>query len=321
MNSRRPTAIYIHGSNLDYWTSLITKNCSDVDIVSKQQLDESATDGVSVDALIGWRFPPELFTKLPKLRWIQFISVSIDEFAVSPQISPDVMVTNTKGLYSDSVADYVLWALLTLTRKFNVVTRNQSRRRWHQISGPTMRGKTIGIYGVGSVGRAVAQRARAFEMRTVGIVSDQSEARQLSSVDETIPQRDLHQAIGDFDAFVICVPLTEATKGVVNADLITKMKPSAYIINTVRGGVADEAAIAAALENGSLAGAAIDSFDKEPVRRWSPLWKTRNLLITPHISGITDDYQQRVGDLICENIRRFSAGDGLLGLVDRVKGY
>lgn len=321
MNSRRPTAIYIHGSNLDYWTSLITKNCGDVDIVSKQQLDESTTKGASVEALIGWRFPPELFAKLPNLRWIQFISVSIDELATGPQISQDVIVTNTKGLYSDSVADYVLWALLTLTRKFNVITRNQSRRRWHQISGPTLRDKTVGIFGVGSVGRAVAQRARAFEMKTVGIVSDNAESKQLSCVDDTLPQRDLHQAIGNFDAFVICVPLTKATQGVVNADLIAKMKPSAYLINTVRGGVADELAIAAALENGRLAGASIDSFDKEPLRRWSPLWKTRNLLITPHISGITDDYQRRVGDQICENIRRFAAGDELLSLVDREKGY
>ena len=321
MNPRRPKAIYVHGSNSDHWTSLISRNCSDVDIISKQQLDESATEGANVDALIGWRFSPELIARLPNLRWIQFISVSIDEFAISPHVSSEVIVTNTKGLYSDSVADYVLWALLTLTRKFNVVTRNQSRRRWHQISGPTLRGKTIGIFGVGSVGRAVAQRARAFEMQTVGIVSDNAESTQLSCVDATLPQRDLHQAIGDFDAFVICVPLTEATKGVVNADLIAKMKPSAYIINTVRGGVADEAAIAAVLENGKLAGAAIDSFDKEPVRRWSPLWKTRNLLITPHISGITDDYQQRVGDLICENIWRFSAGEELLSLVDREKGY
>lgn len=321
MNSRRPTAIYIHGSNFDYWTSLITKNCSDVDIVSKQQLDESATERTDVDALIGWRFPPELFTRLPNLRWIQFISVSIDEFAISPQISPDVIVTNTKGLYGDSVADYVFWALLTLTRKFHVITKNQTKRRWHQISGPTLRGKTVGIFGVGSIGRAVAQRARAFEMKTVGIVSDNAAEKQLSCVDDTLPQRDLHKAIGELDALVICVPLTTATKGVVNADLIARMKPGAYIINTVRGGVADEFAIAKALENGKLAGAAIDSFDKEPLRRWSPLWKTRNLLITPHISAITDDYQQRVGDLICENVRRFTAGDELLNLVDLDKGY
>ena len=321
MNSRRPTSIYVHGSSFDYWTSLITKNCSDVDIVTKQQLDESATEQTNVEALIGWRFPPALFTKLPKLRWIQFISVSIDEFAISPQISPDVIVTNTRGLYGDSVADYVFWALLTLTRKFNVITRNQSKRRWQQISGPTLRDKTIGIFGVGSIGRAVAQRARAFEMKTVGIVSDKAEARQLSCVDETLPQRDLHQVIGELDALVICVPLTSVTKGVVNADLIAKMKPSAYLINTVRGGVVDEVAIAAALENGKLAGASIDCFDKEPLRRWSPLWKTSNLLITPHISAITDDYQQRVGDLICENVRRFSAADELLNIVDLDKGY
>ena len=313
MKSQQPTVIYVHGAGSDYWTSLITQNCSDVEIVAKQQPD--------VNVLIGWRFPPELFAEFPELRWIQFISVGVEELGKNPPISTDTIVTNTKGLYGDSVADYVFWSLLTLTRKFNVITRNQSKRRWQQVSGPTLRNKTIGIFGVGSIGRAVAQRARAFEMKTVGIVSDNAEARQLSCVDDTLPQRDLHQVIGEFDAFVICVPLTSATQGIVNASLIAKMKPSAYLINTARAGVADELAIATALANGKLAGASIDCFDKEPLRRWNPLWKTSNLLITPHIAAITDDYQQRVGDLICENVRRFSAGDELLNIVDLDKGY
>jgi D-2-hydroxyacid dehydrogenase (NADP+) len=321
VKSRRPTVIYVHGAGSDYWTSLITQNCSDVEIVAKQQLDVSAARRANVKVLIGWRFPPELFAELPELRWIQFISVGVEELGNNPRISTDVIVTNTKGLYGDSVADYVFWSLLTLTRKFNVITRNQSKRRWQQVSGPTLRNKTIGIFGVGSIGRAVAQRARAFEMKTVGIVSDNAEAKQLSCVDDTLPQRDLHQAIGEFDAFVICVPLTRATQGIVSASLIAKMKPSAYLINTARSGVADELAIATALENGKLAGASIDCVDKEPLSRWSPLWKTSNLLITPHISAITDDYQQRVGDLICENIGRFSAGDELLNIVDLDKGY
>lgn len=321
MNSRRPTVICVHGSGADYWTSLITQNCSDVEVVSKQQLDVNAARRTDVRALIGWRFPPELLAELPDLRWIQFISVGVDELGDHPQTSTDVIVTNTKGLYGDSVADYVFWSLLTLTRKFDVITRNQSKRRWQQVSGPALRNKTIGIYGVGSIGGAVAQRARAFEMKTVGIVSDNAKEKQLTCVDDTLTQRDLHKAIGEFDAFVICVPLTRATQGIVSASLIAKMKPSAYLINTARSGVADEAAIAAALENGKLAGASIDCFDKEPLRRWNPLWKTRNLLITPHVSAITDDYRQRVGDLICENIRRFSAGDQLLNIVDLDKGY
>lgn len=321
MDSRRPTSIYVHGSGSDHWTYLITQNCNDIEIVAKPQLDVSAAQRANVKALIGWRFPPELLAELPELRWIQFISVGVEELGNDPPISKDAIVTNTKGLYGDSVADYVFWSLLTLTRKFNVVTRNQSKRRWQQISGPTLRNKKIGIFGVGSIGRAVAQRARAFEMKTVGIVSDSAHASRLSCVDDTLPQRDLHQVIGEFDAFVICVPLTDATRGTISASMIARMKPSAYLINTARSGVADEMAIATALENGKLAGAAIDCFDKEPLRRWSPLWKTRNLLVTPHISAITDDYRQRVGDLICENVRRFSAGDELLNIVDLDKGY
>lgn len=321
MDSRQPTLVHVHGSSSDYWTSLVAQHCSGVEIVTRQQLDVSAAQRANVTALIGWRFPPELLAKLPELRWIQFISVGVDELGNDPPISTDVVVTNTKGLYGDSVADYVFWSLLTLTRKFNVITRNQSKRRWQQVSGPALKNKTIGIFGVGSIGRAVAQRARAFEMRTVGIVSDSAKPEQVSCVDDTLPQSDLPDAIGEFDVFVICVPSTKKTQGTVSGNLIAKMKPGAYLINTARSGVADESAIVEALENGKLAGASIDCFDKEPLRRWSPLWKTSNLLITPHVSAITDDYRQRVGDLICENVRRFSAGDELLNIVDLEKGY
>lgn len=321
MKPRQRTAIHIHGSASEHWASVIAARCPNIDIIDRQQLDSSSEHRADVEVLIGWKFPPDLFARLPGLRWIQFISAGVDEIIDNPLISPDVIVTNTKGLYSDSVADYVFWSLLTLTRKFNVVTSNQSKRRWHQISGPTLRDKTVGIFGVGNVGCAVAQRARAFEMKTVGIVPDDREARPHPCVDDTVPQRDLHRVVGEIDAFVICVPTTSATRGSVDADLIAKMKPGAYLINTARDGVADEMAIAAALENGKLAGASIDCFEKEPVRRWSRLWRTRNLLVTPHISGITDDYQQRVGDLICKNIERFCDGDELLNIVDRDRGY
>jgi phosphoglycerate dehydrogenase-like enzyme len=258
---------------------------------------------------------------MPGLRWIQFISAGVDEWAENSLISPDVVVTNTKNLYADSVADYMIWALLTLTRKFDVVVINQTKRRWQQISGPTLRGKTIGILGVGSVGRALAKRATAFDMKTIGVMSEDSAQQELPFIDKSVPVNDLHHAIAEFDVLAVCVPLTDATRGLLDSNLIAKMKPNAYLINISRAEIVDDSAVATALKNKRLAGAVLDVFHREPLRRWSSLWKTDNLIITPHVSGLTDDYRERVGGLICQNVDRFSAGEKLLNIVDPEKRY
>jgi phosphoglycerate dehydrogenase-like enzyme len=286
-----------------------------------RRLQSQQSDFENVSGLIGWKFPPDLISLLPNLSWIQFISVSVDEWSDSSNVSPDIVVTNTKGLYADSVADYVMWSLLTLTRKFDVIIRNQRTRRWRQISGPSLRGKTLGILGMGSIGYAVAQRASAFEMKTIGVVRENGTAAQRAVVDQTEPLSRLPQFIGEIDALVVCVPATDATRGILDSTLIAKMKPGSYLISITRGGVVDELAIVEALKKGKLAGAALDSFDREPVRRWSSLWKTENLLVTPHISALTDDYRERVGNLICENVDRFSSGEALLNTIDPMKGY
>jgi len=320
-NSHSRKVLLIHGSSADHWHSIVRERCSDVKIVSSQQFHSGEAPPEQITGLIGWHFPSDLFAQLPKLRWIQFISVGVDEWAGSPDFSNKIVVTNTKGLYADSVADYIMWALLTMTRNFNIVLRNQSKRRWQQISGPSLRGKSIGILGMGNIGRAVAHRAAAFEMKTVGVVSDQATPEQSRVVDNTVPFRDLHKIIGDLDVVAVCMPLTNATRNVLDSKMIGRMKSTAYLINTSRAGIADTQAIAEALNNKRLGGAALDVFEKEPLRRWSNLWKTDNLIVTPHICGITDDYRERVGDLICQNVNRFSSGEPLLNTVDPDKGY
>jgi len=321
MNSPVPPVLLIHGSSADYWASVIREQCGDVDITTLQQCNNGEASLESVSGLIGWKFPPKIFPQMPNLRWIQFISVAVDEWAENSLIPSDIVVTNTKGLYGDSVADYIIWALLTLTRQFDDVLKNQTKHRWRQISGTTLRGKTIGILGVGGVGRALAKRAAAFDMKTVGVVSEGSRDEKLPFVDKSVPINELHRAIGEFDVLAVCVPLTDATRNLVDSDLIAKMKPGAYIINAARGEIVGSSAVATALKTGQLAGAALDVFSNEPLRRWSSLWNTENLIITPHVAGVTDDYRERVGELICENVDRFSAGETLRNIVDPKKRY
>ena len=321
VKSRSSTTLLAYGSGADYWASIIRERCRGVDVMALRRLQAQQSSLECVGGLIGWQFPPDLISLLPDLGWIQFISVAVDEWMGNLVASPDIVVTNTKGLYADSVADYVMWALLTLTRNFDVILRNQGRRRWQQISGPSIKGKTLGILGMGSNGCAVAQRARAFELKTIGVVRENGTAAQSAVVDQIVPVSSLQQIIGEIDALVVCVPLTNATRGILDSTLIAKMKHGSYLINVSRGGVVDEPAIVKALKKDKLAGAALDVFDREPLSRWSPLWKTENLLVTPHISGLTDDYRERVGNLICQNVDRFSSGKTLLNTIDPMKGY
>lgn len=320
-NSGSPIEIAVYGSSDDYWASIVSNRCSNVEISTVKQIRARGASLANVTGLIGWHFPTDLFSQMPELRWIQFISVGVDEWTENELISPHVVVTNTKGLYADSVADYIMWSLLTMTRKFDVILRAQAKRRWHQVSGPSLKDKTMGIIGVGNVGCALAKRAAAFEIKTIGIVSERANETQEKLVDEIIPVGDLKKVIGELDILAICVPLTTVTKRLLDSDMIANMKPGAYLINSSRGEIVDNGAVVAALNSDKLAGAAMDVFDKEPLSRWDSLWKTRNLLITPHIAAITDEYRNRVGELICQNVDSFSSGMQLLNVVDPKKGY
>ncbi len=141
------------------------------------------------------------------------------------------------------------------------------------------------------------------------------------NVDEVMPIGELDARISEFDALVLCVPRTASTKGILNREIVAKMKSGSVIINVSPAGIVDESVVSDALASGKLAGAAIDVFENEPLGRWSRLWHTNNLLVTPHMAALSSDYRSRVADLICENVVRFTKERPLLNVVDRSKGY
>ena len=262
-----------------------------------------------------------MLKQLNNLRWIQLISVGAEEWVKNPLVRSDVVITNVKGLIEDSVADYVLWALLTLFRKFHIVMQNQIKRRWKQVSGPGLKGKVIGIVGMGHVGKEVAVRAKAFGMRIIGITRNAHAKQGLDSVDEWYPVNVLEKVVGRVDALVLCIPLTDETKGLINERVMSHMKTGALLVDVSRAGVVRDTLVVQALKQGKLAGAALDVFEKEPISRWSRLWWVENLVITPHLAALSIDYRERVGDLICQNVLRFYSQQPLLNVVDRDKGY
>lgn len=309
------------GPGTKFLYDVIRDRCSQVDVLRHQELDAESADLSTVTGLVGWQFNDELVDRLPNLRWIQILSVGIQDGIVDKASARRITLTNTHGLYGDSVADYVMWALLTLSRNFQIVIRNQSKRRWRHIGGPGLNGQVLGILGVGDIGRAVATRAKSFQMRTVGIVRNSDPQEPVPDIDQQVCVDKLDSVVRELDALALCLPATPLTKNLVNAKLIAKMKPNMRLVSISRAGVLDISATVKALRRGKIAGAAIDVFDKEPLSRWSRLWGVNNLIVTPHVSAITDDYKDRVCNLVCTNIDRHCAGQALLNTVGIDKGY
>lgn len=293
----------------------------DIETITVFPQDVMNVDCSDVDVAVGWRFKPGTFHAMPNLKWIQSISVGVDDWVNDPEIRPEVVVTNTKGLYADEIAEYIMWALITLSRRFDVVVKNQVKRRWQQIDGSRLFGKTIGVAGLGYVGRATAKLATSFGMRVVGICRDANAVQPDVAVDQVVAIKDLDSILGQLDSLAICLPLTNDTRGLFSSDVIAKLKRGAILINVARESLVDYSSLLEALRQGHLKGAALDVFEKEPLRKRSPLWKCPNLLVTPHVSALSSEYRGKVARLICDNLDRLHSGRPLDCVVDRIKGY
>ena len=309
------------GEGAETWETTISQNCPNIEVIASQGVVDTIPNLEDVEVLIGWRFPETLLQRLLKLRWIQLISVGASAWVKNPWIHPEVVITNTKGLYSDSVSEYALWALLTLSRKFHVVMKNQTKHRWKHVSGAGLKGKVLGILGLGQIGKQIAIRAKGFGLRIVGITRQMDSIQIPEAVDEVYPVKDLRQALRKVDFLVLCVPLTHETRELIGVDDLNSMKQGSMVINLCRAEVMREGLVIQAIKDGKLAGAALDVFEKEPLSRWSRLWGVDNLVVTPHLAALTYDYRERVCGLICKNIERFRTNQPLLNVVDREKGY
>ena len=314
-------SLMLYGGAARALRSQIEQCHADLAIVEGNRRDLAKMPLEQVRWLVGWKFPEGLFGRMPQLRWIQSVGVGVENWISDPTLGPNVRVTSTKGLYSDAVAEYVIWALLSLSRRFHLGLRNQLRRKWAQVTGMGLAGQTVGIVGVGQIGRAVARRLAPFDVTIIGIERHAMDSGEVQDIEEIVEFSRLDSVLGRLDALVLCLPLTDESRGMIDAQALGKLKPGAIVINVAREGVMDYASLVGEIERGHVSGAALDVFEKEPLRWWSPLWKNKNLLLTAHLAGLTRDYKSRVADRICTNIDRIKSGQELVGIVDRGAGY
>jgi phosphoglycerate dehydrogenase-like enzyme len=268
------------------------------------------------DVLItfGAHMADHVLEKGSRLRWIQALGTGVDGIVDRPVLRDGVIVTNLHGHHGPAVSEAAMALMLALARDLPRTLANQRDALWQRFPATLLKDKTIGILGIGAIAEALAARCAAFEMRVVGISAAVRSAKGFARV---WPREQLVEAVREVDFLVLLTPYTPATHGIVDAHILAAMKPTSYLINIARGGIIDEPALVRALEQRTIAGAALDVFGEEPLPTEHPLWRLDNVLITPHTAGFHVGYPDEALPVIEENLRRFLAGDteNLINLV------
>lgn len=275
----------------------------------------------------------------PCLRWVQTNSAGVNQLYNTPLWQSDIAITNASGIHSIQIAEYVLGMLISATHHFPQTTRMQRKADWPPMPEKLMfatrelRGKTLGILGYGAIGREVARLAAAFGMHVLATKRAERPAAfdgwtPPGTGDPTgsIPARfydlsELHELLPACDFVVLALPLSPRTHHLIGQAELALLPPQAWLVNIGRGPLIDHEALVAALQTRRIGGVALDVTEPEPLPAHSPLWQLDNVLITPHIAGLSTHYDERAVELFCENLRRYLAGAPLLNQVQRELGY
>ena len=241
-----------------------------------------------------------------KLKWIQALGTGVDNIVDLPSLGPEVVVTNIRGIHGAPVSEATLAYMLSLARDMPRSVHAQDRSEWDRWPAQLLAGKTVGILGVGLIAEYLAPICKALGMTTIGITGS---PRPTPGFDRMVKRDDLAAVAPEFDFLVALIPMSEETRNIVGEKLFAAMKPTAYLVNVARGGVVDEPALIKALETGQIAGAGLDVFSEEPLPANSPLWKTKNLTIFPHLGGYSEGYEDRAMPTIERNMRCFLDND------------
>lgn len=255
----------------------------------------------------------------PAVRWLHTPSAGVDHLLIPPVLDRDITLTNSAGVHAIPIAEFVLAYLLSHVKRLPAYAAAQAEARWNRAAEPgELYERTMLILGAGGIGQAIAERAAGFGMRVWGT---RRRPRPTPGLERVVGMAEWRSLLPEVDFLVVAAPLTDETRGMVDAAALAALKPGAYLVNIARGPIVDEAALVAALEQGRLAGAALDTFDTEPLPPESPLWRLPNLTITPHATAHSPRMRERQIGLFLENLRRFRAGEPLLNVVDKSAGY
>lgn len=284
----------------------------DADILSAATPEETDERLDQADALITGRLDADLLARAD-VQWVQALSAGVDSYPQEAMEEAGIVLTNASGVHAEPIGEQVLGAMLSFERRFLESQRNKERNSWERVEGGELKGKTLGIVGVGAIGGRVAELGSAFGMEVLGTKRNPETMPEV--VDEAFGADGYTELCRRADYLVVACPLTEETEGLIGSAEFRLLSRDAVLVNIARGEVADEEALIRALQYGQIRGAALDVFETEPLPADSPLWDLSNVLLTPHMAGSTPKKAGRWAEIIGENYRRFGTDEAYVNRI------
>jgi phosphoglycerate dehydrogenase-like enzyme len=288
---------------------------------------EGLADGdlSDVEVLLRGPMPQQTFDRLlarcPRLMWVHSATAGVERVLTPAALERGIAITNARGVFSDPIAEYVLMMVLAINRRLPQLMDLQRERTWQPLEGREMADVTVGVVGLGSIGRRVAELALEFGSRVIATRRQPGLPEGLTGAIEVLPPEQLPDLLNRSDYIVLALPLTSGTEGMFDSALLAQAKPGAWLINVARGALVDDRALLRAVREGPLGGAVLDAFRDEPLPADSPFYTEPNMIVTPHTSWSSGRVLERSISLFCENLERFAKGEPMLNVVDPRAGY
>ncbi|NLP53124.1 D-2-hydroxyacid dehydrogenase [Bacillus sp. RO1] len=307
----------------DAYTQQIKEIAPDFDVIIGKDKEIWEPHVNDAEIIVGWKKELENLSldAGSHLKWIQSWSAGVNSMPLSKLSENGIILTSANGVHAFPISETIFALMLGLTRKIHTYVKQQQHKVWHHAQmNLEIHEKTIGIIGVGEIGKETAKIAKAFRMKVLGV---RHSGKPTDYVDEMYASDRLHEVLPKCDYVVITLPLTKETEGMFGSEEFKRMKNSAFLINIGRGEVIVENELVQALQEDVIAGAGLDVFIKEPLDENSPLWGMNNVIITPHTSGSTEHYSKRViEDIFIPNLKHYLKSEKpLINVVDYKKGY
>jgi phosphoglycerate dehydrogenase-like enzyme len=282
------------------------------------RIKEAVPDDIAgrAEILAGWR--PKGLSRMPKLRVAQAMTAGVEAWLASPELRPEVTLCCARGTHRVSMPENILGALFHLTKPYMASALDQRDSRWSRRQSVPLAGKTLGILGLGSIGRELARKAAALEIRVIGT---KRRPEPLPHVERVYAQQDTDEVLARSDYVLLLLPATPDTENFIDTRRLNAMKPGAWLLNFGRGALIVDDDLIAAVKARTIAGAVLDVFREEPLPAVHPFWQTEGILVLPHIGGGHPERAAVVAALFAENARRFLGGEALEAVVDRGAGY
>lgn len=325
-------ALIVHFNTFELWhapawlSQRLRGDFPEHQFVQLESNDRVSLEVEDTDIFIGYYLSPPDFLRGRKLKWIHAPTAAVHQLMYPELVASGVRVTNSTGIHGPVVAEHALALIMALAKRIPQSMRYQMKKKWAQdqvwseLPHPReIAGGTVAVVGMGGIGSEFTRMAKALGMRVLAV--RENPEKGTGGADAVYSSAQIDDVLPQADYVLLCAPLTPATRGIINASRLAKMKQDAYLVNVSRGPLIVEEDLIKALKQKRIGGAALDVFVQEPLPRRSAFWRLENVLITPHTASFTERLWERHYQLIVENMKRFLAGQPLLNEVDKRRGY